>query len=67
MEERISVNNDVLEKVLHKKTEGTLNAPAWAAKIGRSRKIDQTLLKAEDLSNLTETGVLKLPRTLFDS
>ncbi|KAJ1406971.1 pilus assembly protein [Sesbania bispinosa] len=67
MEERLIVNNDVLEKVLHKKTEGTLDAPSLAAKIGTSRKIDQTLLKAEDLSNLTESGMLKLPISLFYS
>ncbi|KAJ1378871.1 hypothetical protein SESBI_47390 [Sesbania bispinosa] len=67
MEERIIINNDVLEKVLNEKTEGTLDASVWAAKIGRSRKINQTLLEAEDLSNLTETGMLKLPRSLFDS
>ncbi|KAJ1395820.1 30S ribosomal protein S17 [Sesbania bispinosa] len=67
MEERIIINNDVLEKVLNVKTEDTLDAPVWDAKIGRSRKINQTLFKAEDLSNLTEIGMLKLPRSLFDS
>ncbi|KAJ1401367.1 hypothetical protein SESBI_28879 [Sesbania bispinosa] len=66
-EERIIVYNDVLENVMYKKSEETLNAPAWAAKIGRSRKIDQMLLMEEDFSNLTETGMLKLPSSLFDS
>ncbi|KAJ1415713.1 hypothetical protein SESBI_17922 [Sesbania bispinosa] len=67
MEEGNNVLYNTLEKVQSKITEDIFDAPAWAAKTGRSRKINQMLLEEEDLSNLTETGMLKLPSSLFDS